>query len=95
MTNHYEGHSEISWKHDLFKNLKGMCSELNESVYHITPLTFYVKVVPEKGTYQSIKQGMHQFKQIYSLLEEFKAKFDGVTTPEIQVLRSKKIRSTS
>lgn len=38
---------------------------------------------------------MHQFKQIYSLLEEFKAKFEGITTPEIQVLRSKKIRNTS
>lgn len=77
MTNHVEGHSEISRKHDLFKNLKNLCTEINESVYHITPLTFYVKVVPEKGTYTSIKQGMQQFKQIYSLLDEFKARFNG------------------
>jgi ssDNA-specific exonuclease RecJ len=71
----------LSRKHDLFKNLKAYCSsEMHggeTSVFHITPLTFYVKVQPEKGTYLSIKQQMSAFKQVYSILEEFKGKFGG------------------
>jgi len=60
MTNHVEGHTEVSRKHDLFRNLRHYFSEIStsaqdESVFHITPLTFYVKVQPEKGVYQSIK----------------------------------------
>ncbi len=65
ITNHVEGHAELSRKHDLFKNMKAYCSscstndsgyQYNDSVFHITPMTFYVKVQPEKGTYLSIKQ---------------------------------------
>lgn len=54
VVNHVEGHSEVSKKHELFKNLKAYCEETNEQVYYITPMTFYLKISPEKAIY-SIK----------------------------------------
>ena len=67
MTNHFEGHSELSRKHDLFKNLRAYVNEsmMGDSVFHITPMTFNVKVQPEKGTFNSIKYQMSAFKGIY------------------------------
>jgi hypothetical protein len=49
-----EGHAEISRKHELFKNLRAYCEETGENVFYVTPLTFYLKISPEKAVY-SIK----------------------------------------
>jgi hypothetical protein len=75
MTNHFEGHGEISKKHEMFKNLRSLCDEIGENVFHITPLTFFLKIAPDRAQF-SIKEGIKQFKQIYRLLDEFKEIFD-------------------
>lgn len=59
----------------MFKNLRILCEEIGENVFHITPLTFFLKITPDRAQY-SIKEGIKQFKQIYSILEEFKEIFD-------------------
>lgn len=75
--NHVECHGEISRKHELFKNLRAYIDgshDIGGNVFSVTPLTFYLKIAPEKGAY-SVKQQMALFKQVYSLLEEFKEVF--------------------
>ena len=49
MTNHFEGHGEVSKKHEMFKNLRILCDEMGENVFHITPLTFFLKIAPERA----------------------------------------------
>lgn len=61
MVNHFEGHSEITKKNDLFKNVKNWFDERNENAFHVLPLTFYVKVAPERMV-QSMKEQLATFK---------------------------------
>lgn len=48
---------------------------MNENVFYITPMTFFLKINADKSLY-NIKQQLMQFKQIYNLLDEFKTMFD-------------------
>eukprot|EP00347_Sterkiella_histriomuscorum_P009493 403341003 len=71
IANHFECHYEISRKHELFSNLKQIQEDMNENVFEITPLTFFIKINAEKPL-QSMKQQLQQFKNVYYLLDEFK-----------------------
>lgn len=45
MVNHFEGHSELTTKNKLLKNIVNWCDEQSVSVFHsVLPLTFSVKV---------------------------------------------------
>jgi len=48
MVNHLEGHSEISRKDELFRNLKQYVEGINENVFSVMPLTFHVKINQDK-----------------------------------------------
>ena len=71
MANHFENHIEITTKNELFRNLKTFYEERQQNVFYTLPLTFCIRVQPDRQT-QSIKQQMKPFKEIFKLLEEFK-----------------------
>ena len=43
IVNHVEGHGSISEKHRLFANLSRYCDKLNENVFDIVPLTYFIE----------------------------------------------------
>mmetsp|Transcript_30088 Transcript_30088/g.29337 ORF Transcript_30088/g.29337 Transcript_30088/m.29337 type:complete len:132 (+) Transcript_30088:886-1281(+) len=72
MANHFEGHSEISKNHKLFKNMKMLLDENGQNVYKVIPLTFSLKINGEETV---LKQQLMPFKKVFKLLEEFKPIF--------------------
>jgi len=75
MVNHYEHHQEITTKNELFKNVKQFYDEKQQNAFHFIPLTFCLKVAPDR-IQQSLKQQIQPFKQVFKLLDEFKTHFD-------------------
>lgn len=75
MVNHIEGHTEITTKNELFKNVKNFFDERNMNAFHAMPITFCLKINPEKND-NSIKKQLSPFKQVFNLLEEFKTFFE-------------------
>jgi hypothetical protein len=70
-----EGHSEISNKHELFKNVKDHMDSQQENAFFMLPLTFCLKVTQDK--LQSVlRQQIKPFKQAFKLLEEFGTLFE-------------------
>jgi hypothetical protein len=73
MVNHYEGHSEITTKNKLFKNVSKFMDEIKEPVFkNVLPLTFCIKV-PVLPTGEVDKKFLNHelkaFKQVFKLLE--------------------------
>lgn len=54
MANHFEHHSEITTKNELFKNWKHYSDERGQNAFHSIPLTFCLKISADRQN-QSIK----------------------------------------
>lgn len=78
MVNHFETHSEITTKNELFRNLKQFSDERGSNAFHMIPLTFCLRISSERQD-KSIKQQLKPFKEVFKLLEEFKDMFEDPT----------------
>lgn len=78
VVNHLEGHTEISRKSELYKNVKSYLEQKVSGckVFHMMPVQFVIKFTREhqgdKISKKDIKNALLQFKQVYKLMDNFK-----------------------
>lgn len=89
MVNHFEGHTEVTTKNKMFRNVQQWHDDRSLSVFReMLPLTFCVKVTSTGGEIDAkqLNVELKQFKQCFKLLSKFKAEGSAViedAQPEI------------
>lgn len=70
IVNHVEGHGSISEKHRLFANLSRYCDKLNENVFDIVPLTYFIEC--DFKSQKQYSKTMVQFMNAFYALDDIK-----------------------
>lgn len=76
--NHLEGHTELTRKNELYKNIRHHlhASGSAQKLFALLPVQFHIKVQldpkQEKVSKKELKASLQQFKQVFKLLEGFK-----------------------
>ena len=78
VANHYEGHFEVSRKHELYNNVRQHLESKasNCKIFNMMPVQFYIKLNQEnkndRVSKKEIKATLNQLKQVFKLLDSFK-----------------------
>jgi len=72
MVNHFEFHTELTEKSNLFINLQTYSEFSKENVFNFLPITFFIEINPTKPNGQ-LQNVIHKFSKFYKVLEENKS----------------------